>query len=54
LHQPFAIEPVGEPGLAEQLDGALLERPGPDPLLDGLATASLEHERIHAPSGEQM
>ena len=54
VHQPFAIEPVRQPGLAEEVDGALLEQAGPHPLLDVLPAAPLDHDGVHALQGEQV
>ena len=52
--QPLALEPAADAGLDEQVDGALLEHPGPDPRLDVVAGASLDDDAVDACPGEQL
>ena len=54
VHQPFAIQPIGQASLTEQIDGALLEKAGSDALLDVFPAAPLDHDRLYALQGEQM
>ena len=46
VDEPLAVEPIGQPELGQQVDGALLEDAGPDALLDVLAAAILEHDGL--------
>ncbi len=54
VDQPLAPQAVGYPGLREQIDRALLEDAGPHPLLDVVAAAVLQHDRVHALPGQQL
>ena len=49
----FALQPVGDARLRQQLDGALLEDARPDPVLDVVAAAVLEHDRLDPRALEQ-
>ena len=42
----LALQPLADAGLGEQVDRALLEHAGPDPVLDVVAAAVLEHDRL--------
>jgi hypothetical protein len=46
VDEPFAVEPLGDTGLREQLHRALLEDAGADPVLDVLAASVLQHDRL--------
>ena len=46
VDDPLALQPLADAGRDEQVDRALLEHPGADPLLDVLAAAALEHDRL--------
>ena len=52
--EALAVEAVGEPEAAQQLDGRVLEHAGPDAVLDVLAVALLEHDAVDAPRREQV
>ena len=49
----LAVEAVGDAEAAQQVDGVLLEQPGPHALLDVLARARLEHDALDALALEQ-
>jgi hypothetical protein len=44
VNQSFALQPVGETGVLENVDGALLEDSGSDAALDVLATALFDND----------
>ena len=48
VHHPFAVQPIGQPGLGEQIDGPVLEDAGPDTVLDVFAGAVLDDDRLDA------
>ena len=50
----LAVQPLADAGVAEQVDRALLEHAGADPLLDVLARAVLEHDRLDPLAREQL
>jgi hypothetical protein len=54
VHHRFAVEPFAEPGLAQQVHGALLQQPGPHSALDIITRSTLEHDRLNARPGQQM
>ena len=54
VRQPFALQSVGQPGLAQQIDGALLEQSCADALLDVFATASLNDDGINTSESQQV
>ena len=54
VDQALGVEPVGHPGLAQQLDGRLLQHAGPDPPLHVVAAAGLEHHGVDAGPVQQM
>jgi hypothetical protein len=54
VHQPFPIQPPGQPGSAEQIDRSLFEQSGPNPLLDVFPAAPLDHDRLDAMPGKQV
>ena len=54
VHEPLALEPLAQPGGLEQVDRALLEHAGAHALLDVVAAARLEHDRLDAVAGEQV
>src|SRR5205809_347092 len=53
VDQSLALQAVADTGLAEQVDGALLQHAGPNALLDVLAGAALQHDRFDALSGQE-
>ena len=53
MDDPFALEPLADPGAFEQVDRALLQHAGPDACLDVVATPILEHHGVD-PSGVQQ
>ena len=54
VHEALALHPLADPGLGEQLDRAVLEHARPDPLLDVLAAADLEHDGLDPVAVEQV
>ena len=50
----LALEPVGQPDLAQQVDGRLLEDAGADPGGDVLLRPGLDHHRLDALAVEQV
>src|SRR6185436_2393403 len=54
VDEALAVEPVGEPGVVEELDGALLEDARADAVLDVLAAARLEHDRVDSLEVEEV
>ena len=54
VHDPLAVHPLADAGVAQKLGGGLLEHAGPDPVLDVLARARLENDRLDALAGEQL
>src|SRR4051812_29787515 len=48
MDEPLACQAVAEPGLGQELDGALLEDAGADAVLDVLAAAGLEDDGVDA------
>ena len=46
VDEPFSLEPLPHADLRQQVDGALLEHPGADALLDVLAASVLEDDRV--------
>ena len=52
--EALAIEAFGEPELAQQLDGRVLEHAGAHPVLDVGPVALLEHDAVDATGGEQV
>ena len=52
--EALAIEAVGEPELAQQLDGRVLEHAGPDAVLDVGPVALLEHDAVDAAGRQQV
>ena len=48
VDEPLAVHPVADAGRAQGVDGALLEHAGAHALLDVLARAQLEHDRLDA------
>jgi hypothetical protein len=46
VDEPFALEPLPHPDLAQEIDGALLEDAGANALLDVLAAPVLEDDGI--------
>ena len=51
---PSASIRSAEPGLAQRLDGAVLEHAGTHPVLDVVAIARLEHHRLDALQVQQV
>jgi hypothetical protein len=49
----LSVQPLRDLSAFEQLDGSLLEHPGPDPRLDILAASVLEHDRLDAGAMQQ-
>ena len=49
----LAVEPLRHARVAEEVDRALLEHPGADSLLDVLARAVLEDDRLDPRPGEE-
>ena len=54
MGQAEAFETLADAGFNQQVDGALFEQAGANPLFDILAAASLEHDRLDAGEVEQM
>ncbi len=54
VDQPFAPQPLADADLVQQVDRALLEDAGADPLLDVLAAPVLEDDRVDALEVQQM
>ena len=54
MDQRLAIQPVGEAGLAEELDRRLLEHACPDALFDVLAAARFQHDGPDALQVQEM
>ena len=54
MGQPQPRHALADAGLLEQVDGALLEQAGANSLLDILAAASLEHDRLDAGQVQQV
>jgi len=54
VRQAVAVEPRADAGLAQQVDGALLEHTRADPLLDVLPAASLDHDGLDAAQVQQV
>ena len=54
MDQADALESLADAGFIQQIDGALFEHAGADALLDILAAASLEHDRLDAVEVQQM
>jgi len=50
----FAVQPVGQPDLGEQVDGAVFEHAGPDPPLDVRPAVVLQHDRVDAGEVQQV
>ena len=46
--EAFVVQALGDVELAQQVDGVLLEQPGPDPFLDVLTVSRLEHDAVGA------
>ena len=54
VDEPVAHHPVPHPGLAHQVDRALLQDPGLDRLLDRLAGLEVDHHRLHSAQVQQV
>ncbi len=54
VHECLAVEALGEPEAAQELDARVLEHAGADALLDVLAAAVLEHDRLDAPRRQEV
>src|SRR5688500_9977444 len=54
VDQAFAPQPRADPGLVQQVDRALLENPGADPLLDVAPAVALQHDRVDAVPMQQL
>src|SRR5256885_8093361 len=54
MHESLAAHALSEPGLSHEIDGALLEHARAYALLDILAAAALEHDRLDADTRKQM
>ena len=54
VHEALAAHALAHARGVQQIDGALLEHARADPLLDVLATARLEHDRLDALELEQL
>ncbi len=54
MRQPETPHPLADAGFIHQVDGALLEQAGANPLLDVLAAASLEHDGFDAGKMQQV
>jgi hypothetical protein len=52
--EALAIEAIGEPELAQQLDGRVLEHAGAHPVLDVRPVTLFEHDAVDAAGGEQV
>ena len=52
--EALAVEAIGEPELAQQLDARVLEDAGAHAVLDVGPVALLEHDAVDAASGEQV
>ena len=48
VDEPFAVHPLADPDRAEEVDRALLEHAGAQPLLDVRAVAPLDDDRVDA------
>src|SRR5438034_607744 len=48
VNEPFPSEPLANADLVQQVDRSLLEHTGPDPVLNVLAAAVFEHDRVDA------
>jgi hypothetical protein len=46
VDEPLALKPLSDSGLHERVDTALLEHARTNPVLDVLAAAILEHDRL--------
>ena len=54
VDEPVAHHPVTNPGLAQQVHGALLQDARLDRLLDRLAGLHVDHHRLHAPQVQHV
>ena len=54
VDEPVAHHPVAYAGLAHQVDGALLQDPGLDRLLDRVAGMDVDHHRLHPAQVQQV
>ncbi len=54
VDEPVAHHPVAHPGLAHQIDRALLQDPGLDRLLDRVAGLDVDHHRLHPTLVQQV
>ena len=54
VDDPLAVHPFADTRPSQQFDRALLEHAGPDPVLDVVAAAVLEHDGIDALEVEQV
>ena len=54
MGQTEALEPLADTSFNQQVDGALLEQAGANPLFDILAAASLEHDGLDSGEVQQV
>ena len=54
VDEALPLHPLSGSDLHHQVDGRLLEHPGPDGGLDGLAAAALDNDRVDAPQMEHV
>ena len=54
MAQAFALHPLADAGFGEEIDRALLEHAGAHAMLDVVAVAALEHDRLDAGAVQQM
>ena len=50
----LAVQPLAQPGRAQQVDGRLLQDARPDPARDVLLRAGLHDHRLHPLGGQQV
>ena len=54
VRHALAVEPLGQPDLAQQLDGGVFQHPRAHPLLDVGAAARLQHDGLDPGAGQQV
>ena len=54
VEDPLAVHALSDTGLAQQLDGAVLEHAGADPVLDVVPAPVFEHDRLDSHPVEQV
>ena len=53
VHDPLALQPLGHTRTGQEVDGSLLEDAGADSVLDVVAAAGLQHDRLDPLAAEQ-